>query len=233
MKQKTKDLFLVYSMFAALIIILFIFSIQIKSCKKQQSTLKEQEELATVYDTPIQNPAVRMEVVQQLPDYPSGDEFAAAVSFLQAYGYNANIPSLIENMNYSANNFVESYVGDATTDTGYCYAPALVVCINNYLFTVQANMRTENMSGITWDHLKEYVAKNQPLIAWFTDDYNYPRFNDTAAYDNMRTVVIQRIENGAVTFIDSINGITTLPESQFQSIWEKCGSQCIGVYYEN
>lgn len=94
-------------------------------------------------------------------------------------------------------------------------------------------MRTENMSGITWDHLKQYVAKNQPLIVWFTDDYSYPRFNNTSVYDNMRTMVIQKIENGVVTFIDSINGINTLPESQFQTVWEKCGSQCIGVYYEN
>lgn len=233
MKQKTKDLFLVYSMFAALIIILFIFSIQIKSCKEQQSILKEQEELAIVYDTPVQNPAARIKVVQQLPDYPSGDEFTAAVSFLQAYGYNTDIPSLIENMNYSANNFVEGYVGDATTDVGYCYAPVLVVCMNNYLFTVQANMRTENMSGITWNHLKEYVQDNNPVIVWLTDDYNYPRFNDTSAYDNMRTIVIQKIENGTVTFVDSINGISTLQEQQFQNIWEECGSQCIGVYYEN
>ena len=233
MKQKTKDLFLVYSMFAALIIVLFIFSIQIKSCKEQQSTLKEQEELVIVYDTPVQNPAARLEIVRQLPDYPSGDEFAAAASFLQAYGYNVNIPDLMENMNYSADNYVESYIGDATTDVGYCYAPALVVCMNNYLFTQQSNMRTENMSGMTWSHLKEQVGDNKPLIVWFTNDYNYPRFNDNFVYENMRTIIIQKIENGTVTFIDSINGINTLPEQQFQSIWEECGSQCIGVYYEN
>ena len=248
MKRKTKDLILIYICFALFAVGLVIWGITLKSCKDQMTqpqevVQKQQAEVPIVYDRPMENPAARVEAIQQLPEFPSGDEFAAAASFLNAYGYDATIENLIPCMNYSEDNFIEAYVGDATTDTGYCFAGSLVICMNNYLVPHKASVRTVNKSGISWEGFKNYINSGQPMIVWFTNDYNSPRFTDITynnyftMYENAHCEVVYGIENGIVAFADSLNenngGKVGIPEDEFRQIWEACGSQCIGVYYPN
>lgn len=248
MKRKTKDLILIYICFALFAVGLVIWGITLKSCKYQMTqpqevVQKQQAEVPIIYDRPMENPAARVEAVQQLPKFPSGDEFAAAASFLNAYGYDATIEDLIPCMNYSEDNFIEAYVGDATTDTGYCFAGSLVICMNNYLVPQKASVRTVNKSGISWEGFKNYINSGQPMIVWFTNDYNSPCFTDITynnyftMCENAHCVVVYGIENGIVAFADSLNenngGKVGIPEDEFRQIWEACGSQCIGVYYPN
>ena len=249
MKRKTKDLILIYICFALFAVGLVIWGITLKSCKDQiaqpQEIVQEQQEkeVPIVYDRPMENLTARVEAIQQLPEYPSGDEFAAAASFLNAYGYDATIENLIPCMNYSEDNFIEAYVGDATTDTGYCFAGSLVICMNNYLVQKNEYVLTVNKSGISWEEFKNYINSGQPMIVWFTNDYNSPRFTDITynnyftMYENAHCVVVYGIENGIVAFADSLNenngGKVGIPEDEFRQIWEACGSQCIGVYYPN
>lgn len=248
MKRKTKDLILIYICFALFAACLIIWGITLKSCKDQmiqpQKVVQEQQaEVPIVYDRPMENPAARVEAVQQLPEFPSGDEFAAAASFLNAYGYDANIYSLLDTMNYDEENFVLCYVGDARTDTGYCFAGSLVVCMNNYLAHNDAAIHTQNFTGMTFEELKEYVNSGNPLIVWFTNDYQLPRYNGQVyndhfqMYENAHCVVVYDVSNGVVSFADSLveenNGKTGMAEDEFRQIWEACGSQCIGVYYPN
>lgn len=241
MKRRTKDLIWIYIGFALFAVIIMIFCVTLHSCKEQVSQPQESEtEVSIVYDTPIENPATYVEAVKQLPKYPSGDEFAAAASFLNAYGYDATIEDLISCMNYSEDNFVEAYVGDATTDTGYCFAGSLVICMNNYLVPQKASFRTVNKTSFSWEEFKHYINSGQPMIVWFTSDYNYPRFTDITCnsyftmYENAHCVVVYGIENGIVAFADSLNedngGKVGIPEDEFRQIWEACGSQCIGIY---
>lgn len=249
MKRKTKDLILIYICFALFAVGLAIWGVTLKSYKDQmaqpQKVVQEQQEkeVPIIYDRLMDNPAARVEAIQQLPKFPSGDEFAAAASCLSAYGYNATIEDLIPCMNYSEDNFVEAYVGDATTDTGYCFAGSLVICMNNYLVPQKASVRTVNKSGIAWEEFKSYINSGQPMIVWFTNDYNFPRFTDITCnnyytmYENAHCVVVYGIENGIVAFADSLNennsGKVSIPEDAFRQIWEACGSQCIEVYYPN
>lgn len=248
MNRKTKDLILIYICFALFVAGLLIWGTTLKSCKDQmtqpQETVQEQQaEIPIVYDRPMENQIAQVEAVQQLPEFPSGDEFAAAASFLNAYGYDATIEDLIPCMNYSEDNFIEAYVGDATTDTGYCFAGSLVICMNNYLVPQKASFRTVNKSGISWEEFKSYINSGQPMIVWFTNDYTAPRFtnitynNYFTMYENAHCVVVYGIENGIVAFADSLNenngGKVGIPEDEFRQIWEACGSQCIGTYYVN
>ena len=248
MNRKTKNLILICVCFALFMIALTICGITLKSyidkiSQSQEVAQEQQTEVPIVYDKPMKNHIVRVEAVRQLPEFPSGDEFAAAASFLNAYGYDAMIKDLIPCMNYSEDNFVEAYVGDATTDTGYCFAGSLVICMNNYLALQKASIRTVNKSGISWKEFKNYINSGQPMIVWFTNDYNFPRFTDITCnnhytmYENAHCVVVYGIKNGIVAFADSLNenndGKVGIPEDEFRQIWEACGSQCIGTYYIN
>ena len=248
MNRKTKDLILIYICFALFAASLIIWGITLKSRKDKmaqpQEVIQEQQaEVPIVYDRPMENPAAQVEAIQQLPEFPSGDEFAAAASFLNAYGYDAMIEDLIPCMNYSEDNFVEAYVGDATTNTGYCFSGSLVICMNNYLAPQNTPLRTINQSGISWEDFKNYINSGQPMIVWFTNDYNLPRFTDITCnnyytmYENAHCVVVYGIENGIVAFADSLNenngGKVGIPEDEFRQIWEACGSQCIGTFCVN
>ena len=248
MNRKTKDLILIYICFALFAACLIIWGITLKSYKDQmaqpQKVVQEQQaEVPIVYDRPMENPAARVETVQQLPEFPSGDEFAAAASCLNAYGYDVDIYSLLDTMNYNEEDFVLCYVGDARTDTGYCFAGALVVCMNNCLAHNDAAIHTQNFTGMTFEELKEYVSSGKPLIVWFTNDYQLPRFNGQVyndhfqMYENAHCVVVYDVSNDVVSFADSLveenNGKTGIAEDEFRQIWEACGSQAIGVYYPN
>lgn len=248
MERKTKDLIFIYICFALLAVGLAIWGITLKSCKDQmaqpqEAVQKQQTEAPIVYDKPMENPAARVEIVQQLPEFPSGDEFAAAASLLNAYGYNVDIYSLLDTMNYNEENFVLCYVGDARTDTGYCFAGSLVICMNNYLAQNDVAIYTQNFTDMTFEELKEYVSSGKPLIVWFTNDYQLPRFNGQIyndhfqMYENAHCVVVYDVQNGVVSFADSLveenSGKIGIAEDEFRQIWEACGSQAIGVYYPN
>ena len=89
MKRRTKDLIWVYIGFALFAVMITFFCITLHSCKEQisqpqESTQEQQEEIPIVYDTPIEDPATYVKAIEQLPEYPSGDEFAAAAIFLNA-----------------------------------------------------------------------------------------------------------------------------------------------------
>lgn len=222
----------------ALLIITYIVLLNTPS-NKPQTTLSES--IPIVYDRPVEKPATKVSVVKQLPNYPSGDEFAAGVSFLRAYGFDLTIEDLINNMNYSDNDFVYCYIGDATTSRGYCYSPALVVCMNNYLAKNSSyNLFTQNFSNISYQELANFITSGNPIVVWITNDYKSPRFtaekyNDHfTLYENSHVVVVYGIENGIVAFADSLSGEKEgMAEDEFVRLWTTCGSQAIGMYYVN
>lgn len=205
----------------------------------QNTQLPQEEEVPIIYDSPVQDPANHVEQVEALPEFPSGDEFAAAVSFLRAYGYDVSIYELLDCMNYSDTDFVEAYIGDARTDYGYCMTPALVICMNNYLADTSGQVRTRNMNGMSIEAISDYLSSNHPMIVWYTNDHEQPRYtgatynNVFRVYENAEVLVIYGIQNGVVSAMDSDDGAIEIPIDEFESIWQACGAQAIGVYYVN
>lgn len=190
-----------------------------------------------VYDKPVTDPSAYVEAVSQYPDYPSGDEFAAAACFLRAYGYSADIQELIGYMNYSEDLDDVAFFGDAKTDTGYCSSSALTIAINNYLSDNGGKMWVGNMSGISFDTLSSYVSSGKLAIVWYTSDGRDPNFVSGSErmqyplYENSKTAVAYGITDGGILIADSATRTTTnVPLDEFESIWEKCGSQCVIVY---
>lgn len=241
MKCKTKDLVITYTGFILFTVLLLTTLFFIKWFQNVVTpTNISEEEIPIVYDTPVQYPADNVQQITMLPNYPSGDEFATAVCFLKAYGYDVDIQTLITYMNYDDNNFLKCYVGNPTTNTGYCYAPALVVCMNNYLYQIDAQLRTRNMSEISLSDFITYVNDRHPIIIWYTIDNQEPQYIENIYYNgriqmyqNEQVVLVYKIQNDVVSIIDPIEGQLEVPIEDFQHIWESCGSQAIGIYYVN
>lgn len=236
MKQRIKDLIIIYVGLAIYAFLLCLLLGILSGCTAQTFQSSYTEKTPIVYDTPIQNPAKNVTVVEQLPEFVSGDEFASAACLLNAYGYDINIYGLLNSMNYSNTDFYESYVGDARLETGYCYAPALVVCINRAI-QHDSNLRAQNYTGLDYDLLAEDIKDNKPYIIWLTDNYAAPNYVDVYCdrniqlYDNSQAMVVYKIDGGQVYLADSIQGYTTMPEDDFRTLWEQCGSQAIGLHF--
>lgn len=241
MKQRTKDLIIIYTMFFLLVFILLGINYFIRYNSETQSnyntTQKLSDNLPIIYDSDIYDIANSIEVVYQLPEFKSGDEFAAAVGFLNACGYDANFYDLLNLMNYSDTDYVTKYVGDAKTDIGYCYSPALVICMNRYLQSVNSAIRVQNYTGLSYRDLQDTVQQGNPYIVWLTDDYTEPEYvniyydNINQLYTNSHTVIVYNIDNSRVYIADSVNGEITMDIADFKVLWEKCGKQAIGIQF--
>ena len=241
MKQRTKDLILIYTIFFLFACILLGINYFIKYNSEIQSnynaTQKSSDNLPVIYDSYIYDIANNIEVVYQLPEFKSGDEFAAAVSFLNACGYDVNFYDLLNLMSYSDTDYVTKYVGDAKTDTGYCYSPALVICMNRYLQSVNSTIRVQNYTGLSYRHLQDKVRQGNPYIVWLTDNYTEPEYVNTyydninQLYTNSHTVIVYNIDNDKVYIADSVNGEVTMNITDFKALWEKCGKQAIGIQF--
>lgn len=217
-------------------IILAVILLSLCGCT-QQAPLP-QEEMPIIYDTPAAEmpdyvPAEHIEMVYQYPDYPAGCEFAAAAMLLDSYGYSVEIQNLLDFMNYSDNNFVFCYLGDVKTE-GVVYAPGLVVCINNYLHSINAGFRSTNLTGITWNEVVSTLESGRLLVMWVTEDYTSPQFtnfmsNDQYLYSNEHCVCVYGIDEGIVKIADPIKGFIEIDESIFQQVWTECGEMAIGL----
>lgn len=190
-----------------------------------------------VYDKSVTDPVAYIEVISQYPDYPSGDEFAAAACFLRAYGYNASIQELVGYMNYSDAFDDMAFFGDAKTDTGCCSSPALTIAIDNYLSDKGGKMWVCNKSGISFDALISYIRSGKPAIVWHTSDGDDPSFISGSErmqyplYENSKVAVAYGITDDDILIADSVAGtVSNVPLDEFKTIWEKCGSQCIIAY---
>ena len=190
-----------------------------------------------VYDKPVTDPAAYVEAISQYPDYPSGDEFAAAACFLRAYGYSADIKEIAGYMNYSDTLYDTTFFGDAKTDTGYCSSSALTIAIGNYLSDNGGKMWVRNMSGMDFETLSSYIRSGKPAIVWYTSDGKDPNFISGSEhmqyplYENSKTVVAYGITDDGILLADSTTRTTsTMPLDEFESIWKKCSSQCVVAY---
>lgn len=219
---------------AAVIIAVALLQPKPQLCADQQQGTKDP---VIVYDKPVTDPTAYIEVVSQYPDYPSGDEFAAAACFLRAYGYNADIQDLIGYMNYSDTFDDMTFFGDAKTDTGCCSSSALTIAIDNYLSNKGGKMWVRNRSGIDFDALSSYISSGKPAIVWYTSDGKDPNFISGSErmqyplYENSKTAVAYGIADGSILLTDSTTGmVSRISLDEFESIWEECGSQCVIAY---
>lgn len=229
----TKWLLYVYIMMALTIITSLPQVKPLLGSDQQQSA----QDSIIVYDKPVTDPAAYVEAISQYPDYPSGDEFAAAACFLRAYGYSADIQEVAGYMNYSDALDDAAFFGDAKTDTGYCSSSALTIAIDNYLSNKGGKMWVRNKSGISFDALISYIRSGKPVIVWYTSDGDDPSFISGSErmqyplYENSKVAVVYSITDDDILIADSVTGtVLNVPLDEFKPIWEECGSQCVVAY---
>lgn len=241
MTRKTKDVITIYAFALIYIVAMGIFTWSLSDVGTPVPATENAADTTIICDRYALRPITQTIAYNQLPEFPSGSEFFAAASLLTAYGYPVDAASLLDYMNYSDDDFVTSYTGNPREEDGYCLAPALTVCVNNFLASLGGHIgHAQNLTGLSWTDFYSKVEHGQPLAVWITSTYGMPLFYGKAhfdgckKYENEQVVVACGANEDGIQIADSLHPekIQTIPTSDFRQIWEACGAQCMGILEE-
>lgn len=194
--------------------------------------------LATIEDTTeaeLISPTDRVEE-EQLSNISTSSEFAASALMLQAYGVEVNENDLAGAAKYSDDDFVYSYWGEL--GSGVIFPPGLVIANNLYLQAMDSNYHTFNLSGESWDTIKDFINQGNPVVVYYTDTNSYPVFTSWELegykfYDNEQCVCIYKVDEQGVHVKNPLTAQDEIiTEEWFTMCWNACGSLAIGATNE-
>lgn len=167
-------------------------------------------------------------------DYVSGTEFGAAVTAFQHLGISTDIEDFINAATYSDEDFIYNFRGNVKQENGVIYPPGLTETINRFAVEYTIPYWAINQTSQSWDAIKDIVASNTPVIAYYTSTNSYPEFtnetqNDYQLYANHRAVCITLIKDGFVYYTDPIEGDKKESENWFKMCWEACGNMAVSI----
>lgn len=197
-----------------------------------------EQPLAAIEDTTeaeLITPADKVER-EQLSNISTSSEFAASALMLQAYGVEVNENDLASAVKYSDDDFVYSYWGEL--GSGVIFPPGLVIANNLYLQDIDSNCRTFNLSGESWDTIKDFVNQENPIVVYYTNTNSYPVFTSWELegykfYDNEQCVCIYKIDEQGVHIKNPLTAQDEIiTEEWFEMCWNACGSLAVGATNE-
>ena len=144
----------------------------------------------TVREGKVYGTTVKVPLVNQLPNYPTGCEAASATMVLKYWGYDINITKMVntiprENLRtvdgkrYGPR-ITEKFVGDprstyTSKNPGYgAFAPVVSKAMNNVISNQHGKQKAYNKTGITFSELLDYLNEGKPVIVWSTYNLKTP-----------------------------------------------------------
>lgn len=175
----------------------------------------------------------RMQILYQYPQYPAGCEFAAAVMLLNAYNFYIDIPTIMQYSSFSNSDFYYSFWGSVYS-MGAAYAPSMTNTLNNFLQQQNSTLVAYNISNTSWIDIENYILNGNPIMVWYTTDFQYPRYTNFYAhsaqmYANEHCITIRSIQGDKVEVFDSINGQCFIDKILFKDIWQACGAMAVKI----
>ena len=144
----------------------------------------------TVQKGRVTGTSVKVPLVNQLPNYPTGCEAASATMLLKFYGYNISLKQMVaaiprENLRtvngkkYGPR-ITEKFVGDPTgtytsKNPGYgAFAPVVTKSLNTVISNQHGKHKAVNKTGATFTELLGYLDAGKPVIVWSTYNLKTP-----------------------------------------------------------
>ena len=144
----------------------------------------------TVQKGKVTGTSIKVGLVNQNPNYPTGCEAASATMVLKFYGYDINLKKMVaaiprENLRtvdgkrYGPR-ITEKFVGDprstyTSKNPGYgAFAPVVTRSMNTVIRNQHGKHKAVDITGATLSELCEYVASGKPVIVWSTYNLKTP-----------------------------------------------------------
>ena len=144
----------------------------------------------TVREGKVSGATIKVPLVNQLPNYPTGCEAASATMVLKYWGYDINITKMVntiprENLRtidgkkYGPR-ITEKFVGDprstyTSKNPGYgAFAPVVSKAMNNVISNQHGKHKAYNKTGTNFTDLLDYLNEGKPVIVWSTYNLKTP-----------------------------------------------------------
>lgn len=201
-------------------------------------------ELATVYDSPAEESTEPKTVIVdgmaigdtlQLPEYPAGCEIVTLMNALEHFDIEMTFDETYALFDKSTIDFVNAWWGDPYTQ-GAAYPPAMVNAAKRAVAGTDIQVRDmtdETLEGI----FDTVVTRGGVAIIWYTTDHESPRWTSWEVdgyymYENEHCAVVYFMSNGTLYISDSLEGLISMEVSEFNKLWEACGSMAVAMYEE-
>ena len=144
----------------------------------------------TVREGKVSGATIKVPLVNQLPNYPTGCEAASATMVLKYWGYDINLSKMVntiprENLRtidgrkYGPR-ITEKFVGDprstyTSKNPGYgAFAPVVSKAMNNVISNQHGKHKAYNKTGTSFTDLLDYLNEGKPVIVWSTYNLKTP-----------------------------------------------------------
>ena len=157
---------------------------------KKTGTVVKGKTSYTVKHGKVLGTTIKVPLVNQLPNYPTGCEAASATMVLKYWGYDINLAKMVnaiprENLRtvdgkrYGPR-ITEKFVGDprsgyTSKNPGYgAFAPVVSKSMNNIISAQHGKQKAYNKTGTAFGDLLPYIDEGKPVIVWSTYNMKTP-----------------------------------------------------------
>jgi uncharacterized protein YjdB/uncharacterized protein YvpB len=103
---------------------------------------------------------LNVQLLNQLPNYPTGCEAASTAMMIRYAGHNVSVDDIVNRMPYSSNPD-QGFVGNPRTWSGYTiFPPALLGVVRSYTGSAV------NLTGASLNTFKDYLNADKPVVCW-------------------------------------------------------------------
>lgn len=145
----------------------------------------------TVQKGKVTGVTMKVPLVNQKPNYPTGCEAASCTMLLKYYGYDITLAKMVntiprENLRtvdgkrYGPR-ITEKFVGDprssyTNSNPGYgAFAPVVTKSLNNVIQNQHGKHKAVNKTGATFSELLSFLDEGKPVIVWSTYNMQTPK----------------------------------------------------------
>lgn len=145
----------------------------------------------TVQKGKVTGVTMKVPLVNQKPNYPTGCEAASCTMLLKYYGYDITLAKMVntiprENLRtvdgkrYGPR-ITEKFVGDprssyTNANPGYgAFAPVVTKSLNNVIQNQHGKHKAVNKTGATFSELLSFLDEGKPVIVWSTYNMQTPK----------------------------------------------------------
>ena len=192
---------------------------------------------------------IKAEAVLQKPELPTGCEVTALCTLLNYLGFSIDKEILFDDfMPHTSNadcTFDDKYIGDPRADNGFgCNAPVVAETAENYLKSVNSDMRVMNLTGTPFRELFYQIEQGRPVVIWGSVNMRDVTFKLRRTIQDGREAWFATLEhclvltgydinNGIVYVCDPLKGNTEYSLERAESVYDQMGQQAVIIYGDN
>lgn len=163
-----------------------------------------------------------------------GCEIVSLGIALESMGIDADLDSIVRDYLDLNGSYATGYSGSPYS-VGAGYPAGIVEAANEYLGELSSTYSAHDLTGSSFDDLKQIVERGYPVLVWTTMGCAEPHFTGITDhkvewYSNEHCVVMYGFDGPSVLASDPIDGLVERDEKRFRHVYDACGNMALAIY---